>query len=82
MTDTSADIEARRAEILRNMSVAEKAAQVAALSLDVQHLAEAGVRQRHPQADEREVFLRVAALRNGRELSVAAYGWDPDVEGW
>lgn len=82
MTDTSVDIEARRIEILRTMSIADKAAQVAALNLDVQRLAEAGVRQRHPEADEREVFLRVAALRNGRELSAAAYGWDPDVEGW
>ena len=82
MTDTSADIERRRVEILRNLSVAEKAAQVAALTLDVQRMAEAGVRQRYPEADDREVFLRVAALRNGRELSLAAYGWDPDVEGW
>ena len=30
----------------------------------------------------REVFLRLAALRNGRDLSIAAYGWDPDIEGW
>jgi len=82
VTDTSADIERRRVEILRNLSVAEKAAQVAALTLDVQRMAEAGVRQRYPEADDREVFLRVAALRNGRELSLAAYGWDPDVEGW
>lgn len=82
MTDTGADIEARRVDILRTMSIADKAACVAALNLDVQRMAEAGVRQRHPGADDREVFLRVAALRNGRELSVAAYGWDPDIEGW
>ena len=82
VTDTSADIEARRIEILRGMLVADKAAEVAALNLDVQRMAVTGVRLRYPDADDREVFLRVAALRNGRDLSVAAYGWDPDVEGW
>jgi hypothetical protein len=33
----------------------------------------------YPDADEREVFLRVAARRLGRKLTIAAYGWDPDL---
>lgn len=69
-------------EIWRAMSPEEKFAVVAELNRDVDRMAAAGVRQRYPQATERELFLRVAALRNGRALSIAAYGWDPDVEGW
>lgn len=32
----------------------------------------------YPEADEREVFLRVAARRLDRESMIKAYGWDPD----
>ena len=42
----------------------------------------AGVRQRYPTADEAEVRQRVIALRLGRELSIAVYGWDSEVHGW
>ena len=40
--------------------------------------AEAGVRMRYPDANDREVFLRAAALRIPRHLMIAAYGWDPE----
>ena len=40
-------------------------------------LSESGVRVRHPNASEREIFLRSAALRIPRELMIRAYGWDP-----
>ena len=64
------------------MSPTEKSACVDALNRDVQIMAEAATRRRYPAATDREVFLRLAALRNGRDLSIAAYGWDPEVEGW
>jgi hypothetical protein len=41
-------------------------------------MAEAGVRARYPEASEREVFLRSAALRIPRDLMIRAYGWDPE----
>ena len=44
-------------------------------------LARAGVRERHPQADDREIFLRAAALNLGRDLMIKVYGWDPDEHG-
>lgn len=81
-SDTSPDTMALRVEIWRAMSPAEKAQIVADLSEDVRQLCETGVRQRYPAATDREVFLRVAALRNGRDVSVAFYGWDPEIEGW
>jgi hypothetical protein len=40
--------------------------------------AEAGVRMRYPDASDREVFLRAAALRIPRHLMIAACGWDPE----
>ena len=64
------------------MSPARKLEIVAELNRDTDLMAEAGVRARHPNATDREVLLRVAVLRNGRELSIAAYGWDPEIEGW
>jgi len=43
-------------------------------------LSEQGVRARYPNAPEREVFLRAAALRIPRELMIRAYGWDPEAD--
>ena len=80
--DTSPEVEARQVEIWRTMTPKQKLDIVADLNRDVQRMADAGVRMRYPDATDREVFLRVAALRNGRELSIAAYGWDPAFEGW
>ena len=42
-------------------------------------MAETGVRANHPQASEREIFLRCAALRIPRDLMIRAYGWDPEA---
>lgn len=41
-------------------------------------MAESGVRANHPEASEREIFLRAAALRLPRDLMIRAYGWDPE----
>jgi hypothetical protein len=43
-------------------------------------MAESGVRANYPEASEREIFLRCAALRLPRHLMIAAYGWDPERE--
>jgi hypothetical protein len=59
------------------MSTVAKARQVGELTRAVHVLALAGLRQRHPGADDRELFLRLAAMRLGRETMVEVYGWDP-----
>ena len=41
-------------------------------------MSEAGLRVRHPEASEREIFLRSAALRLPRDLMIRAYGCDPE----
>jgi hypothetical protein len=38
-------------------------------------LALAGLRERFPEADERELLLRLAVLRLGADLVWRAYGW-------
>jgi hypothetical protein len=47
------------------------------LSQMVRSLAEAGMRQRHPQAGDREIFLRMARLTLGDDLFRRAYGEQP-----
>lgn len=64
-------------EIQRRRSPAQKLADVFDLSQGLFEMAKAGVRLRHPDADEREVFLRAVATRLPRDLMIKAYGWDP-----
>ncbi len=56
------------------------------LAFDQQEVSDAfalcGIRMRHPQADEREQKLRLAALKIERELMLRAYGWDPLEKGY
>lgn len=66
----------------RTMDALAKAELIDSMTRDAAELTRAGVRLRHPSADDREIELRSIALRLGRELMVRAYGWDPDVEGW
>jgi hypothetical protein len=41
-----------------------------------------GIRHRHPDASDEELRLRLFALKYGRELSIAVWGWDPIEHGW
>ena len=64
-------------ELLRKMSAGDKISAVLDLSYIALCMSETGVRLRHPDADDREVFLRVAATHLSRDLMIRAYGWDP-----
>lgn len=81
-SDTSPDVSARVIERWRAMSPTEKLDLVDELNRACTELATAGVRQRHPDAGADEVRMRVIALSVPRELMVAAYGWDPETEGY
>lgn len=80
--DTSPDAMAVVVDHWRGMSPAAKLEQVAAANRSCERLAEIGVRSRYPSASSDEIRRRVTALRLGRELMVAAFGWDPVAEGW
>ena len=71
--DTSPEAERELIGRWREMSAAEKLGIALSLSASVRQLALAGIRQRHPGASPRELFLHFAILTLGRELAVAAY---------
>lgn len=81
LTDTSPEALAKQIELYRRMTPAEKADRLRALTLAVNTLALAGLRQRHPTADERELQLRLAKLRLGENLVAQAYHWRPPRHG-
>lgn len=74
--DTPLDVEARQLERWRTMTCEEKGALITGLCQSVHDLAMAGLRQRYPTASERELFLRMAVLRLGRDLALRVH---PDV---
>jgi hypothetical protein len=61
-------------DLQRKLSPAEKFRQAFEWSEVVGQFAEAGMRQRYPNADDREIFLRVARIKLGPELFHKVYG--------
>lgn len=59
------------------MTPAQKWAAFEQLMAMAAALAEAGIRQQHPEAGERELFLRRAARMLDRETMMRVYDWDP-----
>jgi hypothetical protein len=66
--DTSYETELLLIERWRSMTPDEKAALTAQASRDLRNLTLAGLRQRIPEASERELGIRFAALAYGRDL--------------
>jgi hypothetical protein len=63
-------------DLQRKMTPAQKTAGIFQMKM-LWRTAEANERQNHPQANEREIFLRVAAHRLDRDTMIRVYGWDP-----
>ncbi|MFN8512778.1 MAG: hypothetical protein U0232_02580 [Thermomicrobiales bacterium] len=80
--DTSPDVERFLIDAYRKMSGAEKIARVRALNRTTIALALANIRQQHPDADEREVLLRLAVRRYGANFVREHLGWDARREGY
>lgn len=77
-TDTDAETLERMTALYRQMSPVEKMARVRDLTLAVNHLALARLRETHPRESEGELLLRLARRRLGDEIVARAYGLDPD----
>ena len=71
--DTTADIEGRQVDAWRRLSPVERLRLVSDTTRAVRELALAGIRRRHPQASERECFLRLAAILLGVETTRQVY---------
>jgi hypothetical protein len=67
--------------VLRNKTPGERLASALDLSGFALQMCEMGVRAAHPDANDREVFLRVAARHLPRDLMIRAYAWDPESDG-
>ncbi len=76
--DTSPQADARYHELLRRMSPERRLEAAMRLSEAVRELAIAGIRERHPQADEREVRIRLAVRMYGRAQARRLFGAVPD----
>lgn len=79
--DTSEAIDRLLMERYRQMTPSDKMRMVTELNQTVEAVSLAGLRQRYPDAPERELRLRFASMRYGRELVRKAFGWDPDEHG-
>jgi hypothetical protein len=80
--DTSPEVEAYVVEGYRRMPLAAKLDRVRALNAALLSLAEADERRRHPNADQREIDLRVASRWLDAETMRRAFGWDPETGDW
>ena len=71
--DTTADIEQRQVDAWRRLSPVERLRLVSDTTRAVMDLSRAGIRRRHPQASERECFLRLAAILIGVDTARRIY---------
>ena len=81
LNDTDPKAAAVLLELHRHMSASDKVQAVFSLTEMLLRFSEAGVRRLYPDASDREVFLRAAARRLGREIVTRVYGWDPGPNG-
>ena len=75
VADTTPEADQVLFEAYARMSPAERAQRAADLTRTACLFALAGLRQRHPDADEPELLLRLAVLRLGADAVERAYGW-------
>lgn len=81
-SDTDPRIEAVLVAGYRAMSVSQKLARVTALTRAVQELALLDIRRRHPQADQRELALRLASRWLDPDLMKRVFDWDVRAAGF
>lgn len=65
-------------ELYRRMTPGERVARIFEMVEFQEGLQRSSVRSMYPAADEREIFLRLAARRLDRDTMIRVYGWDPD----
>ena len=82
LPDTSSDAEEVLVRLLRTAPVWKRLRMVEDLNETLRALAMADLRRCYPTAVEKELKKRLAARLLKREEVIAAYGWDPEVEGY
>lgn len=82
LSDTHAEAEKRLIEGYRAMMPAQKMRSLGALYRAARRFTLVDIRRRHPDADEHETQMRLAARFLEPDLMRRIYGWDPNVEGY
>jgi hypothetical protein len=75
--DTGPRQQTRYVELLRAQPPADRLRKAGALTRAVRQMAEAGIRQRFPLADETEVRVRLAERLYGRDVAIRLFGSHP-----
>ncbi len=78
LRDTAPERERRYYQLLAAMSPAARLRRAVSLSRMVRRLALAGLRARHPHADDRELRTRLAVTLYGRPTAQRIFGPIPD----
>jgi hypothetical protein len=78
VNDTSPAADARYHELLRAMPPERRLEAAMGLSQDVREMALAGLRLRHPEADEQELRVRLTVRLYERAAGVRLFGAVPD----
>jgi hypothetical protein len=81
-SDTSPAAERFLIEGYRRMTPSQKLERVFSLNRMIEQLQRARITADYGEIPEREMRLRLASLRLGRETMVNAFGWDPEEKGW
>jgi hypothetical protein len=79
--DTNEKAEKFLIEKLRTLPSWRKVEMVKELTVACQKMALIGLRDRYPNADDRELQLRLASLWLDRETMIKAFSWDPEKMG-
>lgn len=80
--DTTREAEAVLLELLRKAPVWKRLQMVDQMHETLRLLALADLRRTYPNADNAEIKRRLAARVLSRADVIAAYGWDPEIEGY
>ncbi len=81
--DTPPEVEKMILEGYRRMTPQEKFRRIIELNRSVEEMAAARIRKQYgPDLPERELRLRLAALRLDRETMIEVFDWDPQVKGY
>lgn len=80
--DTHPAVEALLIDGYRKMTPSQKLERVRALTRAVQELALLDIRRRYPDADQREVALRLASRWLDAGTMAAAFGWNQQDRGY
>ncbi|MBC8183004.1 hypothetical protein H8E88_18020 [candidate division KSB1 bacterium] len=81
ITDNHQNTEKFLIENYRKKTFSEKMRMIKEITIACQKMALSGIKQRHPDADNKELRLRLGALWLTKETMLNVYHWDVEEKG-